>query len=229
MSTTAQHSPARTLFAFAPYLLVSAVYLVVTALGQSATAVAIKPALMPALLLALLLCWPWRATRWLVLVLAVLEVVFAWIGDVVLADPGSSGFLLGLGAFFLAHLAGLALYLGPLRRGRIPWIAALLLLWWGALLVVLLPHLGALLIPVALYGLVLGGAAAAAWGVNRWVGLGALSFLASDTVLALRMFLPDFALWQHSLILMMLYLLGQGLIVYGVLREVRGTLSAAAP
>lgn len=212
-------SALRFIIAFAPYLMVSAAHLIAIATDLAGVPSATKPLLMPALLVALLVGWPRRAP--VVLLLAALEVMFAWLGDVLLANPGESGFLLGLGAFFLAHAAGLALYLGPLRTRRIPWIAALLVLWWVGLLWVLWPHVGSLLVPVAVYGLVLGSAAAAAAGSNRWIAIGALAFLASDSILAWRMFVPGFDLWQHSTIIMALYLVGQGLIVFGVLRGVR--------
>lgn len=236
-STRGMPARAKLAIAFAPFVAICAVHLVAIALDMPDVPSATKPLLMPGLLLALLIAWPRRAP--IVLLLAALEVLFAWAGDVLLADPGEGGFLLGLGAFFLAHVAGLALYLGPLRRRRPPRAAALLVLWWVGFLVILWPHVGSLLVPVAVYGLVLGAAAAAACGTNRWIAVGALAFLASDSILACRMFIPDFEIWQQSTIIMTLYLAGQGLIVYGVLQHVRKSadrnevgeleLSASAP
>ncbi len=210
---------------FIPYVLATVVHLGalfasaagVTSAGDVATAT--KPALMITLLLGLLASTP--RPRGPIPAWASAAILLSLAGDVLLAQPGDIGFLVGLGAFLLAHLAYTALFLGPLRTRRMPRLAVAYGLWWFALLAVLLPHLGGLAVPVVLYGAVLGLSAAAALGTNRIVAIGAALFLLSDTLLAFKMFLPGFEFWQQDFVIMVLYTLGQGLMAVGIVREAR--------
>ena len=208
------------IWAFLPFALVGGVHLASLAVADATVSGPTKIILMPALLLAVLLCLPLR--RGLVALGVGAAIAFSWAGDVLLSNPAEVGFLLGLGAFLLAHAAYLVVFLGPLRTRRIPWLAFVLLaLWWGALVAVLLPSIGALFLPVAVYGFVLAASAAAALGTSRLIAIGALLFLASDTMLALRLFLPGFAMWQADFVIMLAYIAGQGLIGYGVIVQSR--------
>ncbi len=234
---------------FAVYAVVSVIQLAGLFAGAAQLASLTKPLLMPVLLLALIWSTLGRRTsiglalnratrgrRSSIVALAAAGIVFSWIGDVLLSTPGGLGFLLGLGSFFVAHLAYFVLFLGPLRtrpfrtrpfrtrRASSPLspLGLLFVPWLVGLLVILGPHLGMLFVPVALYGLVLGLAAAAALGTNRLTAAGGVLFLLSDTVLALRLFLPGFSLWQADFLIMLLYVLGQGLIVLGAVRAAAG-------
>ncbi len=210
----------RPLPAFTPYIVVTIVHLVAIAAGPPELVAATKPLLMPALLIALVLGLPVRRTS--LLLWGSLALVFSWLGDVLLQNPGDIGFLIGMGAFGLAHLAYIALYLGPLRTRRVPWWGMVLAaLWWVALVALLLPNLGALLVPVAIYGLVLGAAAATALGTTRLIAVGAAVFLVSDTLLGLDRFLPGFSFDGVDLLIMLTYCLGQGLIIAGVVTVAR--------
>lgn len=210
----------RPLPAFTPYALVTIVHLGAIALGEGGIVAATKPLLMPALLLGLILGLPVRRSR--LLLWGALALVFSWLGDVLLQNPGDIGFLLGMGAFGLAHVAYLALYLGPLRTRRVPWWGILLgLIWWSGMVGILASHLGVLLMPVALYGLVLGAAAVCALATRPIVAVGALIFLVSDTLLALDRFLPGFAFPAIDFSIMLTYTLGQGLIIVGVIAVAR--------
>lgn len=202
------------LWAFAPFAVLGALHLVALVTGPHALALATKFSLMPALLLALVIALPRRRTE--AALWAALALLLAWAGDVLLADPGQLGFLIGLGCFLLAHVSYVVLYLRPMRTRRPGLPALLFLAWWGVLLAVLLPHIGALAIPVVAYGLVMCGAAAAALGTTPLIAVGATLFLVSDTVLALRFFLPGFSLWQADAVIMAFYIVGQGLIIAGV-------------
>ena len=182
--------------------------------GEGAGSTITKVLLMPALLLAVL--WALRLRLGDLLVFAVLGILFSWAGDALLESPGDIGFLLGLGGFMLAHLAYLVLFLRPLRERRIPWYAATYALWWVVLVLFLAPHIGPLLVPVAAYGLVLAASSAAALGTNRFSAIGALVFLLSDTILAFKLFLPGWDFYPVDVIIMTLYIGGQGLIAYGV-------------
>ena len=69
---------------------------------------------------------------------------------------------------------------------------------------------------VAIYGLVLGGTAATAARCAPIIATGAAFFLASDTILAFRLFMPEAMPDWTSPLVMATYTLGQGLIVAGV-------------
>jgi len=205
----------RPLPAFTPYFVVTVVHLIAIAADGDQLVAATKPLLMPALLIALVLGLPVR--RSVLLLWGGLALVFSWLGDVLLQSPGDIGFLIGMGAFGLAHLAYIALYVGPLRTGRVPaWGIILGVVWWGSMVASLALWLGSLLVPVAVYGLILGAAAVTALATRRVIAIGAAIFLASDTLLAFDRFLPGFSVLDVDLWIMLLYCLGQGLIIAGV-------------
>lgn len=210
----------RPLPAFTPYIIVTTVHLVAIAAGPTALVAATKPLLMPALLVGLVLGLPVRRTA--MLLWGGLALVFSWLGDVLLQNPGDLGFLIGMAAFGVAHLAYIALYLGPLRTRRVPWWGIVLaVLWWGFMVAALAFWLGSLLVPVAVYGLILGAAAVCALATRPLIALGAAVFLVSDTLLAFDRFLPGFSVLQADFAIMLAYCLGQGLIILGIVVEAR--------
>lgn len=210
----------RPLPAFTPYIVVTIVHLVAIAMGPPELVAATKPLLMPALLVGLVLGLPVRRTS--LLLWGGLALGFSWLGDVLLQNPGDIGFLIGMGAFGLAHLAYIALYLGPLRTRQVPWWGIVLgVAWWAGMVAVLALWLGSLLVPVAVYGLVLGSAAVCALATRPLVSVGAAVFLVSDTLLALDRFLPGFSVLELDLTIMLTYCLGQGLIIAGVVTVAR--------
>ncbi len=215
----------RPLPALTPYVLVVIVHLVSIVIGASSLVAATKPLLMPALLVGVLLAMPARrspAMLWLSLALAC-----SWLGDVLLGDPGALGFLLGMVAFGLAHIAYIALYLGPARTRRVPPRALVFVIWYAALVGLLAPHLGSLLVPVLIYGLVLGAAAAVSLGSTTLVAIGAGVFLVSDTLLGLDRFLPGLGDLALDAAIMLTYCAGQGLIALGVVVLARARAAAA--
>lgn len=212
---------------FGPFVVVSILHLVSLSAQWQAVALPTKFLLMPTLLLALLVSLPSRRSE--IALWGGLALVLAWAGDVLLADPGELGFLVGLGSFLLAHVAYVVLYVRPLRTRRPPWWAfAFFAAWWAALIVLLLPHVGALAIPVTIYGFVLCAAAAMAMGTTPLVAVGAFLFLVSDTILGFRFFLPGFSLWQADSVIMLGYIAGQGLIIAGAVRHARSRLAPRA-
>lgn len=132
------------------------------------------------------------------------------VGDVALLWPGA-GFLAGLIAFLLAHLAYVAAFCVPLRLAarKGPFVAYAAVA--AVILVPLWPHLPvALHAPVLAYVLCLAtmAAQAAAWWQSRIgaddatharsAALGGLLFMASDSLLAINRFalpLPLASLW----------------------------------
>ena len=152
------------------------------------------------------------------------------VGDVCLLMP--QGFLAGLVAFLLAHVCYIALF-----QRDAPWLASRLGLAaciaagavaYGYLWTHGLPT--AMRIPVAIYVLVIGLMAAQALGratvlhtaAARTVAWGAVSFMVSDTVLALDRFVQPIAVAYLGVL--GTYYLAQCLILHGMLQ----TLSAAS-
>lgn len=207
------------MWAFVPFIVASCVHLVALFVGADALSTPSKWFLMPTLALGFLVALPRRRSE--LAIVGLIAIVLSWGGDVLLGMPGDLGFLIGLGCFLLAHAVYVLQFRRSLRVGRMPRSAVIFVVWWVALLIVLVPHLGALTLPVAAYGAVLGLSAATALATNRLVAIGATIFLASDTVLAFKLFWPDFSLWQVDFIIMAGYVSGQGLIAWGSVARAR--------
>ncbi len=206
----------RTIVLMIPFLAASVVHLVALTVEADAVSTFTKPLLMLTLLAALLFALPrWRTE---VALLASLALVFSWAGDVGISSSGDLSFLIALGFFLVAHVFYIVLFLRKLRKRRLsPW-GLVYLAWWVALVAILAPHIGPLLIPVAIYGLVLGAMGAIALSCHRFIAIGGAVFVVSDTILGLREFLPGFELWQVHFVIMLSYLVAQGLIVFGIIR-----------
>lgn len=134
-----------------------------------------------------------RERRWLMLAL-----VLSAVGDVLLAIPWwTASFVLGLGAFLLAHLCFLGALL-PLakswRRSRRRLIAvAVTGVACAALLVWFWPQLGrdGLTVPVTVYIVVLGAMVCAALLAELptiWTAVGAVCFAVSDAMIGISRF-----------------------------------------
>lgn len=208
---------ARTITMFAPYLLVGIVHLVALAVGATAIADFTKPILMVLLFVAFLFLLP--QVRGEVALLGSLGILLSWLGDTTLSSPGGVGFVVGLGFFLLAHLAYVVLFLRT-RRSRFRLLSIVYPAWWIVLVLLLDPHLGSLLVPVVVYGLVLCAMGAVALHCNGWIAAGGALFVVSDSLLGLHGFLPGFWLWQADFWIMLSYLAAQGLIAFGMLRSV---------
>ena len=207
----------RILLGFAPYAVVSLIHIVALAIGADAVAGPTKLLLMPLLVVAVF--WGGRGSRWgTTYALLFTAIAFSWLGDgagtFFAAAPTVPIMLLFFG---LAHLCYIWIFWRRIPVRRVPAWALVYGLWWGALLAILWPNLGALLIPVALYGLVLGGTAVAASRCHPLVAIGGAFFLASDTILAFRLFTPDAMPDWTSPLVMLTYCVGQGLIAAGVM------------
>lgn len=215
---------ARIATVFAPYAVVSIVYLVAQVMGADAVTDFVKPLLMPTLLAGFLFALP--RVRSEIAILGSIAIVFSWLGDVTLGSVGEIWFLVGLGFFLLAHVAYVVLFLRRLRTRPFSPLALIYVAWWVGLVVVLWPHLGSLLIPVAVYGIVLGAMGAIGLSCNRWIALGGALFVVSDSLLGLNRFHPDFELPFVHVLIMLTYIAAQGLIAYGAVR-IAYTVSAA--
>lgn len=208
------------LWAFAPYVVMSAVHVILLGV-QNPLAATTKLTLMPLLAVPVILSARTLRPR-PVLALLLTAIVFSWLGD------GAGAFFptlpelpLMLGFFGVAHLAYIVLFARHLATKRMPWWALVYAAWWVAMVVFFGPHIGGLLIPVALYGVVLAGTAAFSTRCHPLIAVGGAFFLTSDSILAFRLFLPDFLPPWSSPAVMFTYTIGQGLIVAGALIAAR--------
>lgn len=202
---------------FVPFAAVSLIHVVALAVGADVIAGPTKLMLMPLLAVAVL-CGG-RGSRWGgAYTLLFLAIALSWLGDgagVFFPDAPTVPMMLLF--FGLAHLCYIWLFWRVIPIRRVPAWALVYAVWWGVLLAVLWPSLGGLLIAVAIYGLVLGGTAVAASRCHPLVAVGGAFFLASDTILAFRLFTPDAMPDWTSPLVMLTYCLGQGLIAAGVI------------
>lgn len=206
-------------WAFVPYIAVSVIHVIALA-ASSDIAAPTKLWLMPLLALPVLVSLRVRPTYAIILLLVAL--VFSWLGDGAGAFfPDGPELPLMLLFFGLAHIAYIVLFIRLLRVRRLPRWTLVYAVWWIAMVLVLAPHAGGLLIAVAVYGLLLGGTAVFAARCHPLVVVGSVFFLISDTVLAFRLFQPELLPSWSSPVVMITYTLGQGLIIAGALITLR--------
>ncbi len=148
------------------------------------------------------------------------------IGDIALTRPGQRAFLIGMAAFALGHLAYAAAFLphlaAPNPRQTAILVALALLL--ASTEIWLTPHTGALRNPIRGYVAVIGLMAISATVLlpgpaRESIQLGALLFVLSDLLLALRLFRAHTPRSKSllSLTLWPAYWLGQALILLGAI------------
>lgn len=142
--------------------------------------------------------------------------LFSLLGDVLLEWPANL-FVFGLGAFLMAHLAYLVAYLGDSRR-LAPLALLLAFAVAGSMFTLFASSgLGDLLIPVALYSLVIGCmlwralARLGSHGISKnsaWFAAGgALLFVFSDSLIGINRFVAPFDGARYAI--MLSYWLGQ--------------------
>lgn len=159
---------------------------------------------------------------------------FSWVGDNFLMFSGKNElfFYAGVGGFFFAQLAYIYIYTRyseQKRKGYLqkhPWIILLFLLYIGVIYFILLPGLEGIMKPVILvYALSLMAMSMMALNrrkrVNpssfRYVFVGSLLFMASDSMIAINKFtteIPMAGFW-----IMISYILAQYLIMRGLVLE----------
>ena len=122
------------------------------------------------------------------------------VGDICLLFAGKRWFVSGLISFLAAHIMFIVAFTRGLGGLDLPWWAVCIVLYGIVFAARLLPHTGRLKLAVGVYCTVLIGVAlAAAW---RWNALrstpalmtlgGALLFVVSDSLLAIRRFVTDY-------------------------------------
>lgn len=152
--------------------------------------------------------------------LALVALGASWLGDSIPRFvPDDSGFLIMVGCFLVAQVVYIAGFLPyhsqstpwRARGARIPYLAAFLgLVGWC------LPGAGSLAPPVVVYGAALTAMALLAPGLSPAAGIGAAIFMAPDGLIALHAF-ADVTLPVHDFWVMLTYVIGQSLIVAGVI------------
>jgi len=153
--------------------------------------------------------------------IVLMALFFSWLGDTL---PGLAGgetdtaFLLMVGCFLLAQIAYVVAFWPDRSRSVLtrPALVAPYLLTLVVLVALCLEEAGALLVPVVVYGAALTLMALLATGLGRVAGWGGIVFMASDSLIALRAF-ADVELPAHSFWVMLTYVAGQTLLVWGVI------------
>jgi len=158
----------------------------------------------------------------------IMALLLSWLGDVLLMFQVKDElfFLLGLGAFLLAHIA----YIVFLHKVRVresirsnAWFLLLIVAYYSLLLSFLSPYLGDMKLAVRIYGLVISFMFLLALHMiflaNRHAGRllvsGATLFVISDSVLAINKFYQSFE--GSGIIIMFTYGLAQLFLVLGAL------------
>lgn len=217
--------PRSILAGFLPFVLLSAIHVGARALGADELAAWTKLTLMP--LLAVAAWWGLHGTGTsrlsagrLPKTLLFAALFFSWLGDGAGAFfPFAPELPVMLGAFGVAHICYIRLMSRYAAERAFPRWALVFPLWWVLMLVLLWPVLGGLAAAVAAYGIVLAGTAATAARCGTMVASGGVLFLASDTLLSFRIFMPEAMPAWTSAMVMLTYCAGQGLIVAGLLRR----------
>ncbi|WP_166983802.1 lysoplasmalogenase family protein [Paramicrobacterium fandaimingii] len=208
--------PVGLVWSFAPFAIISVVHVMALWLS-SPIAAPTKLFLMPLLLVPVAVASR-RLTPRTAVALLVCAIALSWLGDAAGAFFGFAPELPTMLLFFgLAHGAYMLLFARHAVRRRLPRWTLIYGVWWVAMLILLASHVGPLIAAVAVYGLVLGGTATLASRCHPLTVSGSFLFLLSDSVLAFRLFLPEWMPPWTSPAVMATYTAGQALIVAGML------------
>jgi uncharacterized membrane protein YhhN len=168
-----------------------------------------------------------KLKKWIILAL-----FFSWAGDVLLMFQPKDElfFLLGLASFLIAHIFYI-IYFHHVRvnenvKGN-PWLLVAVVIYYAVLINLLIPYLGAMKIPVLVYGVVISFMLMLAMHMllikqkiaGRWMMTGALLFVISDSILAINKFYHPFP--AAGILIMITYGLAQLFIVQGAIKYLR--------
>jgi len=187
----------------------------------------LKPLLLPFLFYAVVKSETFATKKWLLFAL-----LFSWIGDCILlfADRGELYFISGLVSFLIAHILFVLLFLRQKSGNKhfkkpLFWIGFIAIIFYlVSMLTFLLPTLGDLKMPVAIYAITISvmlfislqGTFNWENKAKYWVLIGALFFVISDSILAFNKFNAPIHL--ASFWIMSTYLIAQFCITYGILK-----------
>lgn len=144
-------------------------------------------------------------------------------GDIALALDEGQYFTIGLGFFLVAHIVYIVAFSRDFKaqKSRIP-IAAILVAYAVAIAIIMTDSLEEMLIPVYLYMVVItlmGIFAIFRGPKSKLVLYGALSFIVSDSILAINEFMVSVPASDY--LVMLTYYLAQFLIIYGFVKDSR--------
>lgn len=209
------------------YIGFSLFYLAITALNQEEFARLLKPFLLPLLLLAVFFTDTFGTKKILLTALT-----FSWIGDIILlfANKGEIYFILGLVSFLISHVFYIVLFskqtITKSINNKLSFASGIgvILLYFLGMITTLGPKLGSLTVPVVIYAIVISSMMFFALkGSFQWntipyqaVLIGAIFFIASDSILAFNKFYEPIP--YASFLIMITYLAAQYEIVWGILK-----------
>ena len=158
--------------------------------------------------------------------------LFSLAGDVLLMfeEKDSIFFLLGLSSFLLAHIFYIVFFHQVRLKEKIksnPWLLVAVVIYYAALVTLLTPSLADMKIPVLIYGIVISFMFMLAMhmlfiknkSAGKWMMIGALLFVISDSLLAINKFYQSFE--GAGILIMLTYGLAQLFIVEGASRYMR--------
>jgi len=156
---------------------------------------------------------------------------FSWMGDVLLMFDTKAElyFLLGLSAFLVAHLFYIIFFHTVRVKENIKsnlWFLGIVVIYYMALITLLSPYLGDKKLPVRIYGIVISFMFMLALHMlfikhkiaGRWMMMGALLFVVSDSVLAINKFYESFG--GAGILIILTYGLAQLFIAEGASRYI---------
>ena len=199
-----------------------------TASGGDVLGWARAPILMPFIIVFTWLSKPTPTPRFFMMLLT--AQVFSWLGDIALALGIDALFLVGVALFLCAQIS----YILTFRRipgnhllKRRRWVLAPYVVYWVAILALMLPRVEvALIVPLFIYGTVL--ISMAVFAVDTWdrvprdaarmLVAGSILFVISDSMIALTKFGPLHSGAVEDTILIGTYCIAQILLALGVIR-----------
>ena len=212
---------------FKIYVTFSIIYLLVLFLGYQNLDLFLKPILIPLLAFGVYFCRKFPSKN---ILLAAL--LFSWIGDVILlfTDIAEIYFILGLVSFLISHIIYCIVFSKQIKtkikknKVLFGFGSLIIVLYLIGMLSVLLPSLGDLKIPVIVYASVISTMLLFAFNGflvwekpgNKYVFIGAIVFVLSDSILAMNKFYAPIE--KSSFFIMLTYLVAQYLIVVGILK-----------
>jgi uncharacterized membrane protein YhhN len=166
-------------------------------------------------------------SRWLLAAL-----FFSWAGDVLLLfqEKDSLFFMLGLSAFLLAHVFYIIAFQNIRGREAVRFrllLLAIVAVYYAGLIYLLYPRLANMRLPVLVYGVVISTMFMLAMHMlfirnrvpGKWMMVGALLFVLSDSTLAVNKFYQAFE--GAGIIIMVTYGLAQFSIINGAVEYIR--------
>lgn len=212
---------------FKTYIAFGLLYLLILLSGYQNLDLFLKPVLIPILGFGVYFYRKFPSKNILLTAL-----LFSWIGDIVLlfADIAEIYFILGLVSFLISHITYCILFNKQIKSGIKRNIivfgigSVIIAFYLIGMLSLLLPTLGDLKIPVTVYASVISIMLLFAFNGflvwekpgNKYVFIGAIVFVLSDSILAINKFYSPIE--KSSFFIMLTYLVAQYLIVVGILK-----------